>query len=301
MEKLSIILNITYRCPWKCSFCVMDAGSCSNSASKKTELSLKEKLKIIDNIDIPNVKVDLSGGEVMLDKDDHLIVINELSTKLGKDSVGISTSGFGIDQKTAEYLSTRVSDVELTLDAPPGVHYAYRQDGYHKKAASAAEILKAAGVYTGLQTVLTREHLERQELLIGLRDFMVSNEIDEWSLIRFFPSGRGEHFKNLAMTEKENLDLVNRIKDMCEGTNINLDIAYLLPGSPKDHQCRCVKKSIGILPTGDITACFWGLDASGSIKDSKFYLGNLLEQPLSEILESENALYWKGRCGGCPL
>lgn len=298
--KLSIIWNVTYKCPWKCSFCVMDAGSCSGSASKRKELSLEEKQKIIRNIDIPNVKVDLSGGEVMLDKD-HLILIDELSKKLGKDSVGISTSGFRIDRKTAEYLSTRVSDVEMTMDAVPDVHYAYREDAYHRTAAFAAKNLKSAGVYTGLQTVLTREHKDQPELLIGLRDFMVENKIDEWSLIRYFPSGRGEQFKHLSMSDEENLNLVSKIKDLCKGTYINLDIHYLLPGSPKDHQCRCVKKSIGILPTGDVTACFWGLDDSGSIKDSKFYLGNLLEQPLSEILESENALYWKNYCGKCPL
>lgn len=296
-NKLSVIWNVTYKCPWKCSFCVMDAGC---SASKKNELSLEEKLQICRNIDLQNVKVDLSGGEVMLDKT-HFKLIDELSKKLGKDSVGISTSGFRIDMETANYLSTRVSDVEMTMDAVPGVHYVYREDEYHKTAEFAAKNLKAAGVYTGLQTVLTREHKEHPNILVGLRDFMVENKIDEWSLIRFFPSGRGEHFKNLAMSEAENFDLVNRIKDLCEGTDINLDIHYLLPGSPKDSQCRCVKKSIGILPDGNVTACFWGLDGSGSIKDSKFYLGNLLEQPLSEILNSENAVYWKNHCDGCPL
>lgn len=301
MEKrLSIIWNVTYKCPWKCKFCVMDAGSCG--APKKKELSLEEKLQICRNIDIPNVKVDLSGGEVMCDKT-HLTLIDELSKKLGKEYVGISTSGFKIDkdEEIAKFLSTRVHDVEMTMDAIPGIHYCYREDAYHETAGNAAKNLKKAGIYTGLQTVLTREHMEHQELLIGLRDFMVENKIDEWSIIRYYPSGRGEHFKNLAMTDEENRNLVNKISNMCKGTGINLDIHYLLPGSKKDSQCRCVKKSIGILPDGNVTACFWGLDDSGSIKDSKFYLGNLLEQPLSEILESKNAMYWKSYCGGCPL
>lgn len=297
-KRLSIIWNVTYKCPWKCSFCIMDAGSCGSP--NKKELTLKEKLQVCHNIDIPNVKVDLSGGEVMCNND-HLTLINELSKKLGKNSVGISTSGFNIDEETARFLSTRVHDVEMTMDAVPGVHYEYREDAYHETAGNAAKHLKEAGIYTGLQTVLTREHMENQEILIGLRNFMLENKIDEWSLIRYYPSGRGEHFKNLAMTDAENLTLVNKIKDMSEGTGINLDIHYLLPGSPKDHQCRCVKKSIGILPDGNVTACFWGLDNSGAIKDSKFYLGNLLVQPLSKILESENAVYWKNHCGGCPL
>lgn len=298
MEKLSIIWNVTYKCPWNCKFCVMDAG---NNCSKK-ELSLEEKLRICENIDVPNVRIDLSGGEVMLDKDSHLKLIDELSAKLGKDNVGISSSGFRVNDELGEYLSSRISDFEMTMDAVPGRSYEYREDAYHNTAGKAVKHLKDKGVFTGLQTVLTREHYDHPEYLEELKDWILENKVDEWSLIKYFPSGRGCNYPHLALSDEENLELVERVKNLCSDHHeLNLDVHYLLPGSSKSHECRCVKKSIGILPDGNVTACFWGLDGKGAIKDSKFYLGNILEKPLSEILKGENAVYWKKSCGECPL
>lgn len=295
---LSIIWNITNKCPWDCAFCVMDASfNC-----ERAELALEQKLAVIKNIDIKNCKIDTSGGEVLFNKEENIKVLTALSEKFGKENVGVSTSGFGMDDKLANDLSLIVSDVEMTMDAIPGRIYEYRPIGYHKTAGRAAVVLKENGVYVGLQTVLTRVHYEQRDILAQLYLWMKENQVDEWSLIKYFPSGRGERFEELALSEEENRELVDYIERLCVNeTGPKLDVHYLLPGSTKDDQCRCVKKSIGILPDGSVTSCFWGLDENGSIKDSKFYLGNLLEEKLSEILSGENAQYWLQYCGKCPL
>lgn len=296
--KLSIIWNVTYKCPWDCAFCVMDA-SCN---CERSELTLEQKIEVIKNIDIANCKIDTSGGEVLFNKEENMIILGKLSEKLGKENVGVSTSGFGIDDELAKNLSLIVSEVEMTMDAVPGRPYEYRQIGYHKVAGNAAVALKGNGVFVGLQTVLTREHYDQRDILDQLYIWMKEHEVDEWSLIRYFPSGRGEKFEQLALSEEENLELVDYIKELCtDEKGPKLDVHYLLPGSTKDSQCRCVKKSIGILPDGSVTSCFWGLDENGSIKDSKFYLGNLLEEKLSEILSGARAQYWMQYCGKCPL
>ena len=298
---MSVIWNVTNKCPWNCSFCVMDAGLHCD----KKELSLKEKLKVCQHIDLDGVRVDLSGGEVMNvdDRKDHLILIDRLSQKFGKQNIGISSSGFGIGEKEAEFLASRVSDVEMTMDAVPEVDYEYRQKRYHMVAGEATIVLKRYGVRVGIQTVLTSEHLKHPAILENLLQWMIDNNVNEWSLIRYFLSGRGNKYHNLVMSEDENKRVVEYIKQLCNDTENapKLDIHYLLPGSPKDDRCRCVKKSIGILPDGSVTSCFWGLDERGSIKDSRFYLGNLLEYPLSKILQSDTAEYWKNYCGRCPL
>lgn len=297
-SKKRIIYNITKQCPYSCKFCVMDAGP----KCRSEELTLGDKIKICENIDIPNVQIDLSGGEVMLRKADSNEIIDLLSKKFGKENVGISSSGFGIDSEEAAFLASRVNDVEMTMDSVPEYHYEYRQMLYHANAAMATENLKKKDVKVGIQTVLTRVHYENPDILWDLYGWLRKHEVDEWSLIRYFPSGRGEQYANLELTDKENEELVNYIKSLCDkNQKLKLDIHYLLPGSPKSHQCRCVKHSIGILPNGDVTACFWGLDGTGNIKDSKFYLGNLLEQKLSEILNGPNAVYWENYCGKCPL
>ena len=249
MTKISIIWNVTARCPWNCAFCVMDAGK----DCKRKELTLDEKKAVCQNIDIPNVRIDLSGGEVMFEKIKHLSLIEILSKKLGRDNIGISTSGYGIDNETARFLSEKVGDVEMTMDAAPGMPNPYREDGYHRTAGNAVRNLRKHGIRVGIQTVLTREHLEHPEVLASLYDWLRENEVDVWSLIRFFPSGRGSRLAYLAMDDGENLSLVERAKTLCTGrTGPSLDVHYLLPGSPKDGGCRCVKKSIGILPDGGL-------------------------------------------------
>ena len=302
-KTLSVIWNVTANCPWHCEFCVMDAGN-----DRTCPLGLEQKLQVARNIDIP-VRIDLSGGEIFNthEKVENMKLIEFLSVRHLKENIGISCSGYNIDNKTASFLRENVHEVEMTMDAAPGTAYKYRRcyangkTDYHSVAGKAAERLKKHGIYTGLQTVLTREHLERPEILAGLRHWIAKMDIDEWSLIRYFAAGRGNRYRNLEMSDSENERLVNIAKDLCkEKGSPKLDIHYLLPGTDKPQECRCVKKSIGILPDGSVTACFWGLDSGNQIK-SKFYLGNLLEQPLSEIISGENAERWRRYCGKCPM
>jgi MoaA/NifB/PqqE/SkfB family radical SAM enzyme len=252
--------------------------------------------------------IDLSGGDLMMPslKSGHLSLIGSLSRMMGRERIGLSCSGAFIDGKTAEFISSRVADVEMTMDSPPGVDYSYRPYGYHMTAAKSADLLKKHGVKVGLQTVVTARHLEKRNgvtLIDSLYDWMKSHKIDNWSLLKYFPSGRGfdMHLEPgdedcrkmiLDIREKEKLDK--------SAQKPKIDFHYLMPGSDKEGAglCRCVNKSVGILPDGTVTACFWGLKRGGSISDDKFNLGNIRESAMSEILGGRNARYWKKWCDG---
>ncbi len=253
---LSIIWNITNRCPWTCDFCATDAGM----DCQRTELTYHDKLLAIENLNGVECRVDLSGGEIMLNRTDHMPLIATLSAAIGKGRLGISCSGAFIEDDEAELLSKYVSEVEMTMDAHPECDFPHRPKGYHTSAGKAVGKLMAKGVRVGLQTVVTRSHYDKPVLLDELHDWLCEHEIFEWSLIRYFSSGRGVNFPKLALSDKENLSLVNRAKQLCSQPNSpKLDIHYLMPGTDKDTHCRCVRKSIGILPNGDVTSCFWGL------------------------------------------
>jgi MoaA/NifB/PqqE/SkfB family radical SAM enzyme len=295
---LSVIWNSTNRCFYDCVFCVTD----SSPNCKRTELTLEEKLTVIKHLDGVECRVDLSGGEVMLDRKTHLPLIKELSRTIGRERVGISCSGKYIDEKIAAFLAEHVADVEMTMDAHPDRPFPNRPSKYHATAEKAARLLIAAGVKVGIQTVITRDHFENQGLLDELHGFLCSLGVSEWSLLRYFPSGRGANHPKLELSESENRALVERARRLCacRPDSPKLDIHYLMPGTDKDTSCRCVQKSVGIMPNGDVTACFWGLDKNGNI-DERFLLGNIVKTPLAQILEGENSRYWNGYCGGCPL
>lgn len=293
---LSVIWNITAKCPFECAFCAMDASPyCS-----RLELCLTEKLNVVNNLIGTDCRVDISGGEVMLNRHDHLPVIPALSNALGKERVGISCSGAYINDEIAFELSTLVKDVEMTMDANPIDDFTRRPTGYHATAAKATDILVRHGVSVSLQTVLTRDHFENPKLLDSLYQWMQSHGVSSWSLLRFFLSGRGANFPELELSDVENLELVDRAKALCANNPDFLDISYQLPGTPKDTDCRCVRKSVGITPTGDVIACFWAVDGMGR-PNPDYLLGNLVHDRLADVISSPKAQHFCSYMGKCPL
>jgi MoaA/NifB/PqqE/SkfB family radical SAM enzyme len=100
----------------------------------------------------------------------------------------------------------------MTMDAHPTYAFPRRPKQYHKGAANAADRLTAKSVRVGMQTILTRDHWQHPELLDDLYDWLCNHGIAEWSLLRFFPSGRGVQFPWLALSDEENFALVNYTK-----------------------------------------------------------------------------------------
>jgi len=267
-------------------------------------MTLDQKLNVADKLAAINCRVDLSGGEVMLNGDDHILVLSRLAQKLGKERVGLSCSGWGIDDAVAVRLAEVVGDVEMTMDAHPEAYSAYRPGGYHQAAVNATKLLKRHGVKVGIQTVVTREHLNAR-ILVDLYGWLCDNGVDEWSILKFFPSGRGVDFKNLALSDDECKRVVSFIKSLdmfrASSPKPEIDIHYLMPGTGKCSDCRCVRKSVGILPDGKVTACFWGLSKGNVLAENEFYLGDVRFETMEAILDSSNAHYWLHRQGGCAL
>jgi len=268
-------------------------------------MTLVQKLDVADKLGDIDCRVDLSGGEVMVNPQELFAVLERLSQKLGKERVGVSCSGWGIDEAAAARLAALVGDVEMTMDAHPDYEFSHRPNGYHQTAAEAAILLKRHGVKVGIQTVITREHLKNVTTLVNLYGWLCDNGVDEWSILKFYPSGRGADFPQLALSDDENKRVVSYVRsmDMFRGdfAKPQLDIHYLMPGTPKNTECRCVRKSVGILPDGTVTACFWGLSKGNRLSESQFYLGDARVETMQAILNGEKARYWCHREGGCAL
>ena len=67
------------------------------------------------------------------------------------------------------------------------------------------------------------------------------------------------------------------------------------------RECRCVRKSIGVLPNGSVTSCFWAIDSSMEIIDSKYLLGSVKDNTMDEILNGDKAAYWMNCAHECEL
>lgn len=303
-SNLTIIYDMTRKCPWNCKICCMDAIPDGGD----DELTYEEKKQVVEKIaqinQIRNVRVDFSGGEIFTDID-NVAVIEYATDLLGRENVGISASGYRIDDVMAKRLARCVSDCEMTMDTPPGCKYALRPDGYAIAAASAIPFLKKYGITTGIQTVLAHSNCNAENLRT-LYDWLCRNGVDCWSILRFYPSGRGAVYSQERISEEEEEWAVRFITEMgnanLDETKPVIDFHYTMKGHKKySPECRCVKKTIGIMPNGDVTSCFWAVDAGTRIIDAKYRLGNLRQQSLMDIIQGKKAAYWLNCYHGCEL
>lgn len=305
MKKLSIIYDVTALCPWNCAICCM--GATSDKSCRNNELTQTQKLEVVRQVEELSendydVRIDLSGGELFTDIPAHTELLSALSVVLGREKVGISCSGYGIDHKLAEFLGRTVHDVEMTMDVAPHQSYKLRPVAYSVAAAKAVSLLKEVGCKVGLQTVASTYNNNYIDAL-AVFAWACANGVNNWSILRFFPSGRGADYPEASMTEQQCSEYVSMVQKMVASLPVEhkpeVDFHYLMPGHKKyTDVCRCVRHSIGILPNGDVVACFWALNSTTGAIDPKFLLGNVKDNSLLEILNGERAHYWSD-CEHC--
>lgn len=305
MKKFTVIWDMTSYCPFHCAICCMGAkptgpGTNELDFNAKRQVAMQLRQLAAQR----SIQVDLSGGEIMTDLR-NLKIAEEIAKTIGKENLGISTSGYGITKEMAAYLAIIVGDVELTMDTPPGVAYRLRPLEYAQTAARAVPYLKAYGIRTGIQTVLTRSNCDRHNLT-ALYSWLCQNHVDEWSLLRFYPTGRGADYPEECLSDEELLKVVRELQRLDQenpsAVKPSLHFHYTMKGhAGYTTECRCVKKSIGILPNGDVTACFWASDRNSRVSEELFLLGNVQTESLSQILDSPRARYWQEHPHTCPF
>lgn len=300
-EKLSIVWNLTRFCCWNCKFCCVNAelvrgfsqinSNRDEAFSMENELSYLEKIRILEQMRNCNYKLDFSGGEVLIDPL-NIEVIKYASKILGKENIGVSTSGMFLTDDVIENIKDYINDVELTLDNVPFEYYELRSMGYHEFVSDVVKRLVDNDITVGIETVLTKKNINEKNI-DKLFNWLVKHKVNKWSLLRFFPSGRGKNHVDLVPSHEEYCSVVDYIKKLAVNSDMEVHFQYLLPNhSGYTNCCRAVKKSIGILPNGVVTSCFWALNENMMPKDDKFYLGKLPEESLEMILNNKESLYW---------
>lgn len=303
-QKLSVIYDITRQCPMKCPICCM--GALPGPLARQGELTLAQKLQLMDQLAEVNktrdVHIDFSGGEIFTNTDENVQVLERAASLLGREKVSVSSSGYRINDALARRLSTCISECEMTMDCLPGEPYLLRPKEYAQAAVNALPHLRKYCIPIGIQTVLAKPNSDEAHLR-AMYKWLCANGIDRWSLLRFYPSGRGRFFEDQRLSAEDEAHAVSLIRQM-EQANASrhkpsIDFHYTMPGHAKyTTVCRCVRKSIGILPDGRVTGCFWAVDADMNITDDSFYLGSVAETSLAQILSGPKAEYWMS-CEHC--
>ena len=144
--------NVTGRCNMRCTFCEW-------WKNEIPELSTKKALAAIDsvcNLGVPFF--DLSGGEPLLRKD--LIVLAKRVASHGC-LVSMNSNGTLLTKDKIDDVANVFDTVVVSLDGPEKIHDKIRGvAGTYKKAVNAIRLLKANGVRTGVNSVVTPWNIE---------------------------------------------------------------------------------------------------------------------------------------------
>lgn len=307
---IHIIWNITKECPYKCAIC-------ATRDETRPELSTDDKLRVLRHIFSAKEHIstlDFAGGDPMY-KDGVRTVIMQAIDILGEDFVSITTTGKGIqamDSTPEEDMAKLLSRCEVTIDAS---HENLATDASKSSAFSRRSPEYCNHNYAQIQSVsenlqyliinipILDDDLDEKEIsnlkvkLLRLKQNYSDIQI-EAQIIRLMPVGAfNDSYICDSYGKYQPLNIAKKIKACVE--EIGISCRYhcslrILPMIEKhDYRCNMLSSKIGIDCSGNVFACTWGaylpLPEGYSITDNPFYIGNLVESSLQDILDGKGS------------
>lgn len=285
VHPLKIIWNITSKCGYNCEICA--------TYSDRDELDFCGKKKILNSIlsvGIENItEIDFAGGDPLFVADSIQVIHNAINV-LGKEKVSVTTTGKGINNavKMGENLSQLLYNCEVTIDCLDHISNLRKESSYVESNQNA---IKCANKSIEnliinvpiLNTEINNDTIRR--LVDQIAEIDVSNV--SVNLIRLMNVGRMDSHKYIGLYSPEHF--VRTFTEYAKNTCIkNVHIHCALRGKLLGTQCNMLSEKIGIDCSGNVFACAWGGYVEGydkyNICKNPFYIGNLLEKSLVEVL-----------------
>lgn len=289
MQKYQLIWNITQACPWNCSFCCINAyylplfsespdTKLKRIKQKKIELSLEDKLKIVDNLDMPISEIDVSGGEPLL-FNENINIITKLSRKFGRDSISITTTGIGLSLVNLDKLKEIVKVVEFTYDFPYEPN-SLRPKSYNYSNLEQAKKVVRKSIKTIAQIPLTRLNVSKRIIKDIYRNLDEAG-VNELFLMKFFPVGRGAHRLDLSLNKEKYQAAIELYKSLEKPNSPKISIQTALREDSNGRN----SSHFNITSQGLLLSSPWAYNPNGE-PINEFILGDLRYQKFSKIVKS---------------
>jgi len=288
---IKIIWNITNQCGFHCDICA--------TYSDREELTFPQKrdaLYSILSLGAEQIReLDFSGGDPLY-QEQSTRIIQEGIALLGQEKVCVTTTGLGLAAARArgENLRELLYHCELTIDS----------------IETLPDHVRNAEMYATQnrsESVRCLDEISNLHINVPILNFDMSEE-DIASLVNSI-SGIGAKHIDVALLHLMNVGKMNLqyyprdyspdrfvsvFSRYAEGTAIQkVHVQCALRGKLYGEACNMLRQKVGIDCTGNVFACAWGGYIKGFTKDriteNPFYIGNLLEKPLKDILASDRA------------
>ncbi len=315
-----IIWTITNKCKYDCKLCATNSSWKADGG-----LEYEKKQKVLMNIASINLNIaslDISGGDPLLDTNDQKI-IQQCYRLLPFTKISVTTTAAGLDCIPVSEVSNTVRSCDITYDIPckkyenekEGEHPKKRLRTYEYNKSNFQKLLgiREAGLMIDLNihVPIHTETTNRKDIESLLEDL---NKIQPKSIkfIRLMPVGRLSPEAITGYKPEEFMSLVDQIVKEKGYDFKKISMSCALKTQPnifrnnKARACPMRDEKLGIDSNGNVFACMWAayLKKYEKVEENPFYLGNLLEESLYDIISRTypeiNRLKEKAK-GGCPV
>jgi MoaA/NifB/PqqE/SkfB family radical SAM enzyme len=323
VDKVDIIWNITRVCPWDCAQCCVDAYhvtrdgdtvsvrhsglaetiTLSGVGTKQTfdaaaaemvrrglELSLEDKLRVVDALAGYDADIDFSGGDPLV-VSENLDVIRHASQKFGRENVSITATGAGMAQYRADVLAPYIHMIEFTYDNLGERDDTGRPKGYNASNLRKAREFKRYGCASKAQTPLTPFNMDPAVLSRVYLDLHEA-EIDSMLLMRTFPVGRAADLTRFHVPSRDDyrraIGIVRELQARYGAPRVRLQCAlkHVDPaGEGEGNPCDLLHESFGITNDGKLQLSAWAWDQRGRPLP-EWIIGDLTKDAMRDILAS---------------
>jgi len=323
VDKVDIIWNITRVCPWDCAQCCVDAyhvtrdgdavsvrhsglaetislrgvpprqifdAAAAEMARRGLELSLEDKLRVVDALAGYDADIDFSGGDPLV-VSENLEVVQHASQKFGRENVSITATGAGMAHYPAEVLAPFIHMIEFTYDNLGQRDDTGRPRGYNASNLRKAREFKRYGCASKAQTPLTPFNMSPAVLRRVYLDLHEA-EIDSMLLMRTFPVGRAADLTRFRIPSRDEyrqaIGLVRELEAQYGRPRVRLQCAlkHVDPASEGNgNPCDLLHESFGITNDGRLQLSAWAWDARGRPLPD-WIIGDLTKDSLRDILTS---------------
>ena len=276
-SRIRVVWNLTNRCPFNCPMCVA-------SANKRKEKNIDKNL-LLDSIlsfGKENVTIDFSGGDPLFIKED-IELVKKASQILGKDNVSISSTGLSLSKLSDDELCSLAGGYDMTYDFPKQ----YSEQDIRDKRYNSINF---------------EQCIRLQKLGINVEIFIPIRNIDDIyfeqlakdiceinptsvNLLKCMP------LNNLFDTDKiDSVDKTIFFKSLLKKFGYKGEIGIncaLQEDFKESNNCNMLtERKVGLDQFGNLYTCIWASDLLIDKKENPFYLGNLFESSLLDILNS---------------
>jgi MoaA/NifB/PqqE/SkfB family radical SAM enzyme len=341
---VDVIWNITKLCVWNCRMCCVDAdyvrkagdtieihtdglsktvtipyergaGTIYEQALKHqqrigAELTLEQKLKLLDHLEGFSPRIDFSGGDALA-VGDTIVVMEEACRRFGRENITLTVTGAGSHGYSAEQLREVIGEFNFTFDGEPEPGSETRPRAYATGNLRKGEQLAAAGVSTRAELPLTTENMEPaklREIYLALHEAGISKLL----LMRLFAVGRGTsltHKMPTATEYRQAIEILRDLESAYGGPTLKLQCALRRldplfdPNGP--NPCDALGTSLGLTAAGTLLISPWAINDRGTPMHRSWVLGNLAKTPLRELLGTDRVERMRARldenAGECKI